>query len=118
MEHPIDTESVNAHSLNSRVPAVRNTVLFMVGVESDSLGLFLCDDLTDSTVLGKASVALLHLLHNAELLSLRNCPGAQPLEARITQVFELHVLDYGAIEPYRELLFRKIGLGEHGNFQN
>ena len=92
MKHPVDTESVNAHSLNSRVTAVRNAVLFMVGVKSDCLGLFLCDNLTDSTILGKASIALLHLLHDAELLSLRNCPWAQPLEARITQVFELHML--------------------------
>ena len=93
MEHPIDTESVYAHGLNGRVPAVLDAVLFMIGVEGDRLGLFLCDDLADRAVFGKATIALFHLLHDAELLSLRDRPWAQPLEARIPQVFELHVLN-------------------------
>ena len=100
VEHPIDAESVYAHSLNGRVTAVLDAVLFMIGVEGDCLGLFLCDNLADRAVFGKATIALFHLLHDAELLSLRDRPWAQPLEARITQIFELHVLDYRAIEPY------------------
>ena len=100
MEHPVDSESVYAHCLNSRVPTVLYAVLFMIGVEGDCLGLFLRDDFADRAVFGKATIALFHLLHDAELLSLRDCSWAQPLEARITQIFELHVLNYRAIEPY------------------
>ena len=101
MQHTVDTESVYAHSLNCRVAtAVLKAVLLMVGVECDRLGLFLCDDLADSAILGKATIALFHLLHDAELLALRDCSGAQPLETRITQVFELHVLYYRAIKPH------------------
>ena len=100
MEHSVDTESVYAHSLNGRVSAVRNAILFMIGVECDSLGLFLLDDFTDSAVFGKATIALFHLLHDAKLLPLRDRSRSQPLEAGISQVFEFHVLDYCAIEPY------------------
>ena len=100
MEHPIDAESVYAHCLNGRVPAVLDAVLFMIGVEGDCLGLFLCDDFADRAVFGKATIALFHLLHDAKLLSLRDRSRSQPLEAGISQVFEFHVLDYCAIEPY------------------
>ncbi len=66
VKYPVDSEPVSTHSLHCRSLITGS----LVGVKHYSLGLLVSLDLAHSSKFGKASIALLHLLHNTEKLAL------------------------------------------------
>ena len=106
MQHSIDAESVDTHSLYHRISLV--TLAAFKRIEHNGLGLLVRHNLTHCAILSIAAVAFLHLLNNTELLSLLDAP-AHPVRP-LSQVVQLHMLQHCLVEADRELLFREIGL--------
>ena len=119
MKHAIDAEPMDSHRLHHGVATllVSLVAVALIGVEHDRLGRLMRDNLTNSAVLREASVALVKLLHDAELLSLSDARTSLPAWA-FAEVFELHMLQHDAVEAHAELLLGEVRLTEHGNFQD
>ena len=73
MQHSIDAESVDTHCLHHSISLI--TLAAFKRIEHNGLGLLVRHNLTHRTILGIAAVAFLHLLNNAELLSLLDAPA-------------------------------------------
>ena len=97
MQDSIDPKSVNAHCLYHCVSTllVLTRVALFKWIEFNGLGLLMSDNLAHCSILCETSIALVHLLDNSKLLTLRNalraiCQSCTLVVA--TQVIQLHML--------------------------
>ena len=71
MQDSIDSEPMHAHSLHHRVPLVAiRIVVPLVRVERNSLSLLVSENFAHCSILGVASITLVHLLDDAKQLAL------------------------------------------------
>ena len=115
MQDSVNSKAMNAHSLNQEAPRLILPIrLALTRVAQDDPSLLMGENLTHCPILGKAPIALIQLLHDPELLTLRYT-GRSIVHPGLADVLHIHVLQYNAVEANGELLFGEVGLGEYRN---
>ena len=115
MEDSFNTESLHAHSPNSRAASFSQLVISVIRVEYYSLRVLMPHDLNNRSVLRIATEAFVHLLDDAKLLALY---GSVALSCFFCQVFQLHMLKDDAVKPHCEFLLWEIWLVQYGDFHD
>ena len=116
MQDTIDSEAMHAHGLHHRTPTLLGPIwLVLRRVPKDYSCLLVGDYFAHCPILSEASIALVQLLHDSELLALCDA-GRMIVHSVLADDLHVHMLQYDAVESDGELLLGKVGLGEHRDF--